>query len=141
MSAIEVIRAIFVEDMEDVADLIEIPADRWFAEAPEDPTRMHRPFGFLPPTPIDDDDPRDDSYEVLYSPELIARQVGTRSDPEVEEYAGALSWHCHQHVIHFHEGYTADELERHIDNTLYGMAPRTARNVSEVQANALTSCS
>jgi hypothetical protein len=108
-----------------------VPLERWDSDAPPDPTRLHRPFGFSPP------------YEVAgfvarrfaFCPELIAAQTSDLGDVGLHEYLDYIEYHSSLHLAH--AGMDVYELEEVIDRVVADSAIGTLCLVNEVQMRCL----
>lgn len=117
---------------ETVAEFID--RSEW-VDVGDDPTGLHKPFGFMPQRT---DGPR---LLVQFCPELIAEQSLHLEDADFTRYLQFIEGHVHMHVSHTPETmtgfYDADELEGVIDRTLTELAPRLVALANQVQMRSL----
>jgi hypothetical protein len=100
------------------------PRRDWFDEAPEDPTNLHRPFGYILTT---------DGFRLHFCVELVVAQSADLTDREFEAYLDVIDVHLCKHISHL----DADDLEADVDNAIYEMAPGSLRLLNEVSMRAL----
>lgn len=130
-------RAVFVHMRSRISKEVDVEfIDRsdW-EDVGDDPTGLHKPFGFMPHRL---DRPR---IAVEFCAEIIAEQGLHLSDEDFTRYLQYLEGHVHMHVSHTGETQTGfyddDELEAVIDRTLTEAMPRLVSIANQVQLQAL----
>lgn len=117
------------------ADIEFVPPERWDEVAGDDPTNLHRPFGFFGPSV---GGPR---LVVHFCAERIAEQSLFLDDEDAGRYLSYVEAHMHMHISHLEEVlsgfYTIKELEGVIDRTLSDSVPRMVEIANAVQMRAL----
>lgn len=103
---------------------------RWEHEAPTDPMRLHRPFGWMPPFE------QVAGFVVFpFCAELINEQTQDLSDADFATYLTIILFSCDLHVTH--RARPVEDREQLIDRTLYDIAPTAMALLSRVQMSAL----
>lgn len=127
----ETIESYFREAMIRVGGIaLPLTPERWEAEAPEDPSNLHRPFGWMPPYQ------RAPGLFVLrFCPTIIEAQTAHLDDTQLEEYLNVLSFSADLHITHWER--PPEDRERLIDRTLYDIAPGSMQLLNDVQMRAM----
>lgn len=107
-------------------ELVVYDSEAWKALAILDPSNLHQPFGFLPPTP----------QSLSVSLDVIVNQCDYLSDDDFGHYLNALDVHICGHIEHWGK----DDVEEIIDRNLYDLAAGSVSLMSEVQMKALDRC-
>ncbi len=127
----ESIETYFREAMSRVGAIgLPLTPERWEAEAPEDPSNLHRPFGWMPPYQR-----APGLFVFRFCPTLIASQTAHLDDKALTEYLEAVSFCADLHITHWE--LSDDDREALITRALYDIASGSLALLGDVQMRAL----
>lgn len=119
----------------------------WSTAAFVDPSRLHKPYGWMPPFGLDGEHPtgcacyaceRGENVELIlapFCPALIAEQTAHLDDHMLEHYLDAVDYMTSLQIAY--RSMAWQERERLIDLALYEAAPGSMEILNEVQMLAL----
>lgn len=130
MSRTQSIHNRFATQCQDLPAVLEtFDAATWATLVHDDPTNLHRPFGFAVPFR------RDAEVIVQVCPELVALQSAELDDETFTDYLNALEWHIDVHIVHL--DLPIAEAEEIVDRRLAEDALGSMALMNSVQARAL----
>lgn len=118
--------------------VLDLPLVEWEA-TPEDVTRMHRPFGFMPffTTAPAEDSLGPTELRFVFCSELILKQTTALDDDDLTDYLDSILFHVLMHYNHEDDYTDPYELERFVESAMYDVGPVCAAMVARVQMEAL----
>jgi len=101
------------------------PLERFVAEAPMDPTMLHRPYGWMPPI----------SGVLIFCPALIETQTKALADDELDDYLNTISLAACLHLAHGDQ--PPEVREAMIFDALVTTSPKGVEVAGRVQMAAM----
>lgn len=127
------------------AGVVPVPMSKFEWASPDlsDPSRLHRPYGWVPPCPTEGSHPdgcgcsacregRDVELIVApFCPALIAEQTAALDDATFERYLDVIGYVGSLHIVH--RDLPWGERERKVEESLYETAPGSMQLLNQVQ--------
>jgi hypothetical protein len=117
------------EDDDLTIKLIRVRPANWVIQRHADPTQVHSPFGYMPPTIALGE------LVFIYCPEIVDAQTGLLTDSDFIDYLLFISTHVTMHIEYY--DVPDEEAERLIDSRMYDLSARTMGIVNRVHLRAL----